>query len=131
MKYILLFLLLTNLLFAEKFYYEFGKKVYVEEVINTQSKSLNTNEEEIKEYKTNNGKTVKFKNEIIVECEKNKNCEDDFITLGIKNFSNISKYFYHIKLDSNQDIFEFSQKLKELDSVKIAHPDFIKQRVYR
>ena len=130
MKKTLLFLLLTNILFAENFYYEFGKKVYVEEKQQVQSKDVKTNND-IKEYKTTEGKTVKFKNEIIVKCEKDKNCEDDLTTLGIKNFYKISNYFYHIKLDSNQNIFEFSQKIQELDSVKIAHPNFIKERVYR
>lgn len=130
MKYILMSLVLTNLLFGQDFYYEFGEKVYVKEVTKSQIKSLNT-DNEIKEYKTNDGKIVKFKNEIIVQCQKDKNCEDDFKTLNILNFYKISKYFYHIKLDSNQNIFEFSQKIKELDSVKIAHPNFIKERVYR
>ena len=131
MRNLLILLLLTNILFAEKFYYEFGKKVYVEEVVKPESKSLNNENTQIKEYLSTDGKTVKFKNEIIVQCEKDRNCEDDFITLDIKNFYKISKYFYHIKLDSNQHIFEFSQKIQELDSVKIAHPNFIKQRVYR
>ena len=131
MKYLLISLLFTNLLFAQNFYYEFGEKVYVNEVTKSQSKTLNSDNNEIKEFQTTDGKTVKFKNEIIVQCEKNMNCEDDFTTLGITNFNKISTYFYHIKLDSNQDIFEFSQKIKELDSVKIAHPNFIKERVYR
>jgi len=131
MKYQLFFLLLTNLLFAEKYYYEFGKKVYVDEILKTQTKNLSTDDKEIKEYKTRDDKIVKFKNEIIAQCKKDKNCEDDFVILGITNFYKISKYFYHIKLNSDQDIFEFSQKIKELDSIKVAHPNFIKERVYR
>lgn len=129
MKKLLMLLALTYLLFAENFYYEFGEKVYVEKIIKT--KDLSSKDNEIKEYKTSDGKIVKFKNEIIVQCEKNKNCEDDFTLLGIKKFYKTSSYFYHIKLDSNQDIFEFSQKIQELDSVKVAHPNFIKERVYR
>ena len=97
MRNLLILLLLTNILFAEKFYYEFGKKVYVEEVVKPESKSLNNENTQIKEYLSTDGKTVKFKNEIIVQCEKDRNCEDDFITLDIKNFYKISKYFYHIK----------------------------------
>lgn len=129
MKKLLILLFLSNLLFAEKFYYEFGEKVYVEEIRKT--KGLSNSNNDIQEYKTNDGKIVKFKNEIIVQCKKDKNCENDFLILNIKNFYKISNYFYHIKLDLNQDIFEFSQKIQELDSVKIAHPNFIKQRVYR
>lgn len=122
---LILFLFFTNL-YANKFYYEYDKKVEIEENT-TKKRSLS----DVSEYQTKDGKTVKFKNEIIVQCEKNTNCEDKFSSLGIENFSKLSKDFFLVFVQKNQDIFNLSQKLYEEDSIKAAHPNFIKERVRR
>ncbi len=79
MKYLLLCCCLTNLLLADNFYYEFDKKVELKNVIKSDSLSSN---DEIQEYVTTSGEAVKFKNEILVQCEKDKYCEDDFESLN-------------------------------------------------
>ena len=123
MKYLLLCCCLTNLLLADNFYYEFDKKVELKNVIKSDSLSSN---DEIQEYVTTSGEAVKFKNEILVQCEKDKYCEDDFESLNLSNRTKLSEDFYLIKLDQDQDIFELCQELYNLEDVKSAHPNFIK-----
>ncbi len=125
MKYLLLCCFLTNLLLADNFYYEFDKKVELKNVIKSDSLSSN---DEIQEYVTTSGEAVKFKNEILVQCEKDKYCEDDFESLNLSNRTKLSEDFYLIKLDQDQDIFELCQELYNLEDVKSAHPNFIKSR---
>ena len=125
MRYLLLCCFLTNLLLADNFYYEFDKKVELKNVIKSDSLSSN---DEIQEYVTTSGEAVKFKNEILVQCEKDKYCEDDFESLNLSNRTKLSEDFYLIKLDQDQDIFELCQELYNLEDVKSAHPNFIKSR---
>ena len=125
MSYLLLCCFLTNLLLADNFYYEFDKKVELKNVIKSDSLSSN---DEIQEYVTTSGEAVKFKNEILVQCEKDKYCEDDFESLNLSNRTKLSEDFYLIKLDQDQDIFELCQELYNLEDVKSAHPNFIKSR---
>ena len=125
MKYLLLCCFLTNLLLADNFYYEFDKKVELKNVIKSDSLSSN---DEIQEYVTTSGEAVKFKNEILVQCEKDKYCEDDFESLNLSNRTKLSEDFYLIKLDQDQNIFELCQELYNLEDIKSAHPNFIKSR---
>ena len=125
MKYLLLCCCLTNLLLADNFYYEFDKKVELKNVIKSDSLSSN---DEIQEYVTTSGEAVKFKNEILVQCEKDKYCEDDFESLNLSNRTKLSEDFYLIKLDLDQNIFELCQELYNLKDIKSAHPNFIKSR---
>lgn len=125
MKYLLLCCFLTNLLLADNFYYEFDKKVELKNVIKSDSLSSN---DEIQEYVTTSGEAVKFKNEILVQCEKDKYCEDDFESLNLSNRTKLSEDFYLIKLDLDQNIFELCQELYNLEDIKSAHPNFIKSR---
>ena len=125
MRYLLLCCFLTNLLLADNFYYEFDKKVELKNVIKSDSLSSN---DEIQEYVTTSGEAKKNKNEILVQCEKDKYCEDDFESLNLSNRTKLSEDFYLIKLDQDQDIFELCQELYNLEDVKSAHPNFIKSR---
>ena len=125
MRYLLLCCFLTNLLLADNFYYEFDKKVELKNVIKSDSLSSN---DEIQEYVTTSGEAVKFKNEILVQCEKDKYCEDDFESLNLSNRTKLSEDFYLIKLDLDQNIFELCQELYNLEDIKSAHPNFIKSR---
>ena len=125
MKYLLLCCCLTNLLLADNFYYEFDKKVELKNVIKSDSLSSN---DEIQEYVTTSGEAVKFKNEILVQCEKDKYCEDDFESLNLSNRTKLSEDFYLIKLDLDQNIFELCQELYNLKDIKSAHPNFIKSK---
>lgn len=127
MKNIFILIFCTSFIYAQDFYYEFGKKVEVKQGV--KSKALSSLDD-IQEYETLDGKKVKFKNEIILKCNTQR-CEEDFKTLELKNIEKISKNFYLIKLDASKNIFEYSQKLHNLKSVEFAHPNFIKQRIYR
>lgn len=127
MKYLLILISLNFSLLANSFYFEFDKKVEIVPKIST--KTLNN--DEIQEYTTTEGKTIKFKNEILVECNENSDCTDDFEELNIESFNKISHRFFLIKLNSNQDIFEYCQKLYNKEDIKSAHPNYLKERKKR
>ena len=78
---------------ADNFYYEFDKKVELKNVIKSDSLSSN---DEIQEYVTTSGEAVKFKNEILVQCEKDKYCEDDFESLNLSNRTKLSEDFFFL-----------------------------------
>lgn len=127
MKYLLILISLNFSLLANSFYFEFDKKVEIVPKIST--KALNN--DEIQEYTTTDGKTIRFKNEILVECNENSDCTDDFEELNIESFNKISHRFFLIKLNSNQDIFEYCQKLYNKEDIKSAHPNYLKERKKR
>lgn len=112
---------------ASNFYYEFDKKVELSEKSSTKALL----EDGIKEYTTSDGKIKRFKNEILVQCNKGAYCEDDFSDLNLTNFTKIDDTFYVVKLDSTQDIFEYCQKLYEKNDIKSAHPNYISTREKR
>lgn len=127
MKYLLILISLNFSLLANSFYFEFDKKVEIVPKIST--KTLNN--DEIQEYTTTEGKTIKFKNEILVECNENSDCTDDFQELNIESFNKISHRFFLIKLNSKQDIFEYCQKLYNKEDIKSAHLNYLKERKKR
>lgn len=129
MKYLFIFILSLTFSYANKFYYEFDKKVEIK--TNTTTKSLNQKYDDIQEYTTTDGKTVKFKNQILVQCKKNSYCEDDFENLNLTNYKNIGNNTYVIKLDNTQDIFSFCQKLYDKQDIKSAHPNYIRKLIKR
>jgi transcriptional/translational regulatory protein YebC/TACO1 len=127
MKYLFILLLSLSFSYANKFYYEFDKKVEVQ--TNTATKSLNETYSDVQEYTTSEGKTVKFKNEILVQCNENSYCEDDFEDLNLTTYKKIGEATYLITLDNTQDIFSFCQELYEKDDIKSAHPNYIRKLI--
>ncbi len=125
MKNLFFLILSLNFLYANNFYYEFDKKIEVTEI--KESSDL----EGVKEYLTNDGRTVKFANEILVQCKQNAYCNDDFEDLTLTNIEQIDSTFFLIKLDDSQNIFEYCEKLHQKDDIQSAHPNFINQRKKR
>ena len=117
----------SSSLFANEFYYEFDKKIELIKPIESKTYSTNSQEqnssEKIHTYQTTNGKTVKFKNELIVQCHKEAYCQDDFSDLNITNYKEISKRFFLIKVEDSQDIFTLAQKLHNKKDIKSATPN--------
>ena len=128
MKYISLLALLFSSSIANDFYYEFGKKVEMKPKL--QAQSVQT-QKDVLEYETTEGKTVKFKNEILVQCKKNAYCEDDFSDLTITNYEEIASGFFLIKVENSQNIFTLSQQLHAKDDIESAHPNYVRTRVKR
>lgn len=126
MKYLIILFLSLTFSFANKFYYEFDKKIEVQiDPLTTKSTVQNYND--IQEYKTTEGKTVKFKNQIIVQCKTNSYCEDDFEDLNLINYKKLNKTTYLITLTNTQDIFTLCQKLYEKADIQAAHPNYIRK----
>lgn len=129
MKFLLLILFFISVGFAKNFYYEYDKKVYLEKKI--QDKKTRSKNHSFNTYLTKEGKTISFKHEIIVQCKENKSCENDFRKLKLNNFEKIAGTFYLIKLQREQNIFDYSQKLYKLDNIKTAKPNLKVSKVKR
>lgn len=130
MKAVFLTLLAISSLFANKFYYEFGKKVEIDTTIPTTS-SLSSNNDTVKQYTTKDGKTIKFKNEILVQCKQDAYCEDDFADLSISNYKKIGSSYFVVTTESSDDIFLLMQQLDAKDDIQTAHPNYIRNRFQR
>lgn len=123
MRYIIILSILTNFLLANKFYFEFGKKIEIQNKIIHKSLDNKTN---IERYTTTKGKQINFrKNEIIVRCHDKKECKDDFLDLNLQNFKEISTSFYLIKLENKENIFDICKNLYEKKDIKLAHPNYL------
>lgn len=129
MKSLILNLFIVCSLFATNdFYYESGKKIELKPQLSQQN--LNT-QNEILQYETTDGKTLKFKNELLVQCKKNAYCEDDFSDLVITDYEELATGYFLIKINSDQNIFNIAQQLYLKDDIETAHPNYVKNKMKR
>ncbi len=110
---------------ANDFYYEYGKKVQL-----TKLKEQRSNTQ-VTYYQTQNGHKVGVKDEIIVQCQENTNCLDTLTDYSLTNISKLSDEMYLIKLNDKSKLFKLSQKLHNEESIKFAHPNFLKEKKKR
>jgi len=127
MKYLLTIILLGSSLFAESFYYEYGKKVY----LIPSKESRNVSQDNVKHFETTDGKKVSFKNQILVKCIDVSKCESTLSNHGLTNFEKLTSTMYLINLNDNDDIFSLSQDLYNDSNIKFATPNIIKNIKYR
>jgi len=116
------FMLLLN---ASDFYYENGNIVEVTKI------SQPRNNNEIKYYMTSKGNKVGVKNDILVECVEDVNCSMVLSKYDTLSVENLTDSIYLLKIDKSKNIFEFTQKLYLDGNIKIAHPNFRKERKWR
>lgn len=134
MKILMLILIFAGVMSAESSYYEYGKKVTMTKVPSTAitTKSLKSiNDNNITYYKNSRGKTVGVKNEIIVKCESEDACLKLFSDYNLTNTKKLASRFYLVTVPQNQELFDLSTKLYEEEDVKMAHPNFVKERFKR
>jgi hypothetical protein len=126
-KYLLLSFSLSLSLLATDYYYEYGKKVEVTKL--NQIRTINN--QDIKYYMTSNGHKVGVNDEIIVQCQDNINCQNELEKYSFLKISKLSKKLFLVKASSGDNIFKISQELYSNDAIKLAHPNFIKNRKRR
>jgi hypothetical protein len=113
---------------ASDFYYENGKKIDVVKIekVNTQEKR--SSGMEIEYYKTSKGNEVGVKNDILVECKKDENCQEVLSAYETLSVEALSDTIFIVTIAKDKNIFEFSQKLYRDVKIKIAHPNFRKNK---
>ena len=116
---------MTLLVNADDFYYENGNIVEVSEMAQSRDNSG------IKYYRSSKGNKIGVKNDLLVECVEDVNCSSILSKYDTISIKNITDTIYLIKIDSSKNIFEFSQKLYLDNSIKIAHPNFRKEKKRR
>jgi len=118
-------IIITSLIKADDFYYNNGNIVKVTKILKLRNNS------EIKYYRTSNGNKIGVKNDILVECVDDVNCSKVLTKYDILSFKNITDTIYLLQIDKSKNIFEFTQKLYLDNDIKIAHPNFRKERQWR
>ncbi len=127
MKILLLIILFCGTLLSDTYYYEYGKKVQLTKLKET--RELNDNN--ITYYQNSAGQKVGVKKEIIAKCKSLSACEAIFMKYNLTQTENLTSKIILIKLKSDADPFEVSQKLSLEDDIEFAHPNFIKRRKQR
>ena len=128
MKSILILGLLTNLLLSNDFYYEYGKKI---ELLNNSTTKLLSNNSIAKIYTTTKGKSLIFKDEIIVRCKENKICDNDIELFNLKKIIKRSNDYFLLQINSNQNIFTIMQELHKKENILSAHPNYLIKKKIR
>ena len=127
-KIILSLVGLTLLGCASDFYYENGKKVEVVKIESTELQQKKANDDALKYYKTSKGHKFAVKNDILVECNEEVNCREVLAKYETISLSSLTDTIFLVKIAKDKNVFEFSQKLYEDTDVKIAHPNFRKEK---
>ena len=123
MRYVLIVAMLSSL-YADDFYYEFGKKVKIVPVKNDRTLQVYKPQ---KRYITQNGNIVSFKHEIIVKLKNGIDKDDFFSRFSIYNYKKISSNRYIIYPSVDKNIFELAQILYESGETVYAIPNKIKR----
>jgi hypothetical protein len=112
---------------ADDYYYQYGKKIELTKTYEQRA----INHTNVDYFMTKNGHKVGVTKEIIVQCEENIDCIATLDKYHLKDMSKLSDKLFVIKIYDDEDIFEFSQKLYNNNAIKLAHPNFIKNRKRR
>ena len=131
MKIIISLLGLTLLGCASDFYYENGKKVQVSKIENGEARQKVVSKDSITYYKNSKGHKIGVKHDILVECEKDINCTKVLQAYETESVSKLTDSIYIVQITKDKNVFEFSQKLYEDVDIKIAHPNFRKEKKRR
>jgi len=129
MKKSILLIFLGGALFGKCFYYEFDKKVVLEPIYLKNTRSLS--QDEIKFYRTEDGKLVKFKNEIVVKLKEGADANKLFKMYKIKRFKEFAKNRYIVVPQNDEDILILAQKLYANPNIIYAIPNKIKTYIKR
>jgi len=107
----------------QDYYYEFGKKVKLTPITNYRDLECCDG---VLTYKTEDGRVVKFKNEIIVKLKDGVDPKKLFEEFNITNFSKLANKTFIIKVPCEENLLSLAKKLYESNQVKYAIPNKIK-----
>lgn len=127
-KYIYALLLLTSIVYAEQYYYQKGKKVYLSP---TKSKSsisrdVNSSINQINYFKTPQNVLVGVRDEILVKFKNTQNIQDIQITYSLSLVKQLSKTMFLFKVKDYLRTLDVSNSLYEESDVEFAHPNFLR-----
>ena len=127
LKTILLIILFNTTIFADTYYYEYGKKVTLTELKGIRA----LNDSNTTYYQNSAGQKVGVKKEIIAKCKNGTSCKDIFKKYNLTQIQNLTSKIILITLNKDQDPFDISQKLYAQENIEFAHPNFVKRRKKR
>jgi len=110
---------------ASDYYYEYGKKVELTPVENVSSRSID--KQDVKYYKTKDGREIGIKNEIIVKLKKGVDPKSFFLKYNMKNTEHLGSTTYLLKLEKSQNVFTLSQEMYEDSDTIYAIPNRIQK----
>jgi len=128
-KFLLLLLSLFGIesLNADSSYYERGELVELKKMYTQRDANKNT----IEYFKTNSGKKIGIKDEILVKCKAGVDCIALLNQFGLDDISKITDTIFVAKTEDFDNIFNVCRGLFESKKVEFAHPNFVKERRLR
>lgn len=121
-------LLVCSVVDAGTFYYrQDGTKVFVVPTVQGRSGDNSA----VRYYSDANGRSFGVGDQIIVECNLPKQCLDTLKRYSFKAIEKLSDSLYLVTLQDGSEVFDVSQKLFHEESIRLAHPNFVKRRYKR
>lgn len=130
-KIIISLLGLTLVGCASNFYYENGKKITVTKLESSEIQKKISSDDEVAYYKNSKGHKIGVKDDILVECKEKIDCREVLSKYETTSVRSVSDSIFMVKISKDKNVFEFSQKLYEDADIKIAHPNFRKEKKRR
>jgi len=101
---------------ASDYFYEYGKKVELTPVEKVSSRSIEN--QNVRYYKTKDGREIGIKNEIIVKLKKGVDPKGFLLKYNIENSEHLGSTTYLLKLKRSQNVFTLSQEIyKDSDTI--------------
>lgn len=116
---------------ATNFYYENDQKVEVTQLHESRSYDGNNSKKSVDYYKTSTGHKVGVTNEILVQCKTNVDCKKVIKEYEPLSIVALSDSIFLVSITEDKNVFEMSQILYSHDEIKLAHPNFIKEKKRR
>ena len=124
--FIFLSILIVNCFSSDIFYYKNSKKVFL-----TAYNSLSRASSSIDYYKNENGIILGVKDTILIKIKDALQIDSVLDGFDVVIDKKLSSNMYLIKVTNKSETIDISNKLSQKEEVVFAHPDFIKNRVYR
>ena len=129
----ILFVSVVSLLAGDTFYYSKSKKVYLSpvEASSSSMKSSLRVPQGINYYKTQNDSVVGVSNKLIVKFISKENFDEIVKTFNLTFVKEIYKDTYLFELKDNTNTLDIANELYNLEDIKYAHPNFIRETKLR
>jgi len=120
---ILILISFFTFIFAQDYYYNGHKKIYLSQINTISNFSYDSNITKEKTYTTKNNQVLKLSNTLIIKT-KNNNIDELISKYNLVLKKLLRKNVY--LLSTTQNPLEIANKIYENESVQYAYPDFIK-----
>jgi len=122
-------LFITTTVFADVYYYQNSKRVYLTNDTTNKASSLHV--KDVRYYTTPNNSVLGVKNEIVFKIKQDVNISNVVKKFQLKNLQDLGNGFYLIKDVATEQLFSLANRLYEDNATELSHPNFVQKRFKR